>query len=103
MQLAKFVRNNEAFTCIACGQEVPPHASSSRDHCNHCLTGQHVDINPGDRLNDCRGVMEPIGLQTKSGKTKIVYRCRKCHEQVFNVVAPDDDQALITELVGMPW
>jgi len=103
MQLAKFVENNEAFICIACGQEVPPHPSSSRDHCNHCLTGQHVDVNPGDRMNECRGVLEPIGLQMRSGKTQIVYRCQKCHAQVLNVAAPDDNADLITDLAGMPW
>lgn len=89
--------------CAACGADVPPHPSSSRDHCNQCLTGLHVDINPGDRMNECRGVLEPIGLQRKSDKTQIVYRCRKCHEQVFNVVAPDDNAELIAELSGMPW
>lgn len=103
MESARFTKNNEGFTCVACGLEVPPHPSSSRDHCNHCLIGQHVDLNPGDRLNECRGVLEPIGLQTKSGKTKIVYRCRKCHEQVLNVVAPDDNAEIIAELSAMLW
>ena len=103
MQLAKFVKNNEAFICIACGREVAAHPSSSRDHCNHCLTGQHVDVHPGDRMNECGGVLEPIGLQMRSGKTQIVFRCKKCRAQVLNVVAPDDDQALIAELAGMPW
>jgi len=103
MQLAKFVKNNEAFICVACGQEVLSHPTSSRDHCNHCLTGQHVDIYPGDRMNQCGGILEPIGLQMSSGKTQIVYRCEKCHAQVFNVVAPDDNAELIAELATMPW
>jgi len=103
MQTASFTKNNQGFICVACGRAVPSHPSSSRDHCNYCLIGLHVDINPGDRLNTCGGVLEPISIQTKSGKTKIVYRCKTCHEQVFNVVAPDDDPGLIAELSGMPW
>src|SRR5512145_3189664 len=103
MLQARFTERNEGFVCAACGADVPPHPSSSRDHCNQCLTGLHVDINPGDRMNECRGVLEPIGLQRKIDKTQIVYRCRKCHEQVFNVVAPDDNAELIAELSGMPW
>jgi len=103
MQFARFTQNNEGFVCVKCGRSVQPHPSSSRDHCNHCLTGLHVDINPGDRLNTCGGVLEPIGIQTKSGKTKIVYRCKTCHEQVFNIVAPDDNAELIAELSGMSW
>jgi DNA-directed RNA polymerase subunit RPC12/RpoP len=103
MQPAQFTENNEGFTCLVCGQDVPPHPSSSRDHCTRCLTGLHVDVNPGDRMNDCGGVLEPIGLQVKGGKRQIVYRCRKCHAHVFNVVAPDDDPELIAELAAMPW
>ena len=103
MPTPRFTEKNESFTCIACGREVPHHPSSSRDHCRHCLTGLHVDVHPGDRLNDCGGVLTPIGLQTKGGKTKIVYRCETCGARVFNLVAPDDNRELIAELASMPW
>jgi DNA-directed RNA polymerase subunit RPC12/RpoP len=103
MQTPQFIENNEGFICVKCGREVPPHPSSSRDHCHHCLTSLHVDVNPGDRMNECGGILEPIGLQAKSGKTQIVYRCRNCHAQVFNLVAPDDNAELIAELSAMPW
>ncbi len=103
MRLARFTKNNEGFVCVNCGETAQPHASSSRDHCNRCLTGLHVDIHPGDRMNECGGVLEPIGIQTKSGKTKIVYRCKKCHEQILNIAAPDDNAELIAELAGTPW
>jgi len=103
MQTARFTKNNRGFDCVECGRAVPPHPSSSRDHCHHCLTGLHVDVNPGDRLNECGGVLEPIGLQTKSGKTKIVYRCKKCHEQIVCIAGPDDNPERIAELSGMPW
>ncbi len=103
MEPPRFTKNNESFACIACGRFVRPHPSSSRDHCNDCLTGLHVDLNPGDRLNPCGGVLQPIGIQTKSGKTKIVYRCEKCGERIFNIAAPDDNIALLAELASTPW
>ena len=103
MHSPKFTENNESFTCITCGRFVLLHPSSSRDHCNHCLTGLHVDINPGDRMNECGGVLKPIGIQTKSGKVRVVYRCETCHEQVFAPVAPDDNQELIAALYEMSW
>ena len=103
MELPGFIKNNKGFVCIACSQVVPPHASSSRDHCNHCLTGLHVDIHPGDRMNECGGVLRPIGIQPKSGKLKIVYRCEACSEQIFNSIAPDDDMEMLAELASMPW
>ena len=103
MSSARFTERNEEFRCIACGRNVPPHPSSSRDHCPHCLTGLHIDVYPGDRRNECGGVLEPIGLQVKSGKRQIVYRCRNCHRQMFNLVAPDDNPEVIAELAAMPW
>jgi len=103
MQSPRFTQNNEGFTCIACHQRVDPHPSSSRDHCNHCLVGLHVDIHPGDRLNDCRGALEPIGLRVKNDKRQIVHRCNNCGEQVFNLAAPDDNPDLLFELTNMPW
>lgn len=103
MEPPRFIKNNESFICIECGENVSPHPSSSRDHCNHCLTGLHVDINPGDRMNECAGGLKPIGLQTKSGKTQIAYRCERCGAQVFNIIAPDDNQEIIAALYQMPW
>ena len=103
MQDPRFIQNNQGFVCVACGREVAPHPSSSRDHCNHCLTGLHVDIHPGDRLNECSGMLNPIGIQSKGGKHKIVYRCAKCGEQLVNVIAPDDHAELIAALFGMSW
>ena len=103
MESATFTESNEPFTCIACGLAVPPHPSSSRDHCNDCLTGLHVDVFPGDRLNECGGKLRPIGVQTKNRQTRIVYRCETCHEQIFAPVAPDDNEELIASLFSMPW
>ncbi|MCA9392334.1 RNHCP domain-containing protein [candidate division WWE3 bacterium] len=98
-----FSKRNEGFTCENCGQEIFPHPSSSRDHCNYCLYSKHVDINPGDRQNDCQGLLEPIGMRRKYQKDQIVYRCVKCKQLAYNVIAPDDDNNMIVVLSGEAW
>src|SRR5690606_28479056 len=98
MSQKHFTKNNSSFTCINCGAEVPPHPSSSRDHCNQCLYGLHVDINPGDRANKCRGLLKPIGLEIANRKEKILYRCDKCAKEVKCIVAPDDEREELIRL-----
>jgi len=95
---AFFIKNNQGFVCQNCSFRVDKHPSSSRDHCPNCLYSLHVDIFPGDRQNSCRGLLEPIGLQKKKGKEQIVYRCQKCHKQLVNIVALDDNQEEIIKL-----
>ncbi len=103
MRKKNFVKNNEAFICENCGEEVGEHPTSSRDHCNKCLFSKHVDINPGDRENTCQGMLIPIGVESKSGKEQIVYRCEKCNKKIVNVSAADDDREKIVELYGKVW
>ncbi len=97
-----FIQRNDGFDCVQCGKTVAPHPSSSRDHCPYCLTGLHVDNEPGDRANLCRGDLKPIGLEMKSGKQQIVYRCEECHTVIKNIVAPDDNTQLIINLSTEP-
>ncbi len=96
--MKKFYKNNEEFECINCKSYVPKHPSSSRDHCNNCLYGLHVDVFPGDRKNKCRGILKPIGIEQQNQKIKIVYDCLKCGQRVKNVKAPDDNIENIIKL-----
>ncbi len=98
-----FSKNNESFNCINCRKKVLEHPNSSRDHCNFCLIGLHVDVEPGDRANDCKGILEPIGLRTSSGKEQVVFSCLKCGKNVFCVTAPDDNREKIIELSKRRW
>jgi hypothetical protein len=84
--------SNQAFCCIHCEQEVPPLQNGSyRNHCPFCLYSLHVDINPGDRANDCEGVLEPIGVEYSSKKGWIIiHRCQRCAELRRNKAALDD-------------
>ena len=67
MEKKIFTKNDNGFICKNCGFEVQPLGYSSRNHCPNCLHSLHVDINPGDRANECGGIMEyfhPPGYAT---------------------------------------
>ena len=48
---------------------------TARDHCPYCLYSKHLDINPGDRANECEGLLRPIGIEKFKDTYKIVYEC----------------------------
>lgn len=93
-----FLYNNQEFTCQVCGRFVKKHPSSSRNHCPFCLHGKHVDVEPGDRLNACGGILEPRGLEIKGNKTKIFFKCKACGQTGINIAAPDDNSELMIQL-----
>ena len=72
-------------------KKVKPLNYSSRDHCPFCLYSKHVDTNPGDRNNSCKGIMKPIGIEKYKDTYKIIYQCMKCKEKHKNIIAKDDD------------
>ena len=89
--MKKFTMKDESFICDNCGKYVSKLKYSSRDHCPYCLYSKHVDINPGDRLNTCCGILRPIGIEKFKATYKIVYRCTKCHQLHKNIMAQDDN------------
>lgn len=102
MYMKLFHKNDESFICENCKKDVLPLKYSSRDHCNHCLYSKHVDINPGDRLNTCKGLLIPIGIEKFKDTYKIVYRCQKCNIVHKNIIANDDDMDKIIEISKVP-
>jgi DNA-directed RNA polymerase subunit RPC12/RpoP len=101
MDKTRFTMKDEAFVCDNCGKEVNPLGYTSRDHCPSCLYSKHVDINPGDRMNSCKGLLEPIGIEKFKDTYKIVYKCLKCGEMHKNIIAKDDDMDEIIKLSVM--
>ena len=89
---------DESFICINCSNKVNKLNVSARDHCNKCLYSIHVDINPGDRLNPCKGLLEPIGIEKFKDTYKIIYKCKKCGMIHKNIMANDDNMDKIIEL-----
>jgi DNA-directed RNA polymerase subunit RPC12/RpoP len=89
--MKKFQKNDTGFTCAHCGAKVPPLGTSSRDHCNVCLHGLHVDINPGDRANTCRALLKPTGITPNRNGYTIHFTCTQCNEKINNISAKDNN------------
>ena len=107
MEKKIFTKNDNGFTCKNCGFEVMPLGYSSRNHCPNCLHSLHVDVNPGDRLNDCGGILRPIrALPDAKRGYIIVHKCERCGATVRNKAAheakvqPDDTDLIIKLTAG---
>lgn len=96
MQVKQFRKNKEDFVCEKCGTEVK--GTGYTNHCPNCLWSKHVDIFPGDRLGECEGLMEPIGIEL-AGKNYIInYRCEKCGFENRNKASDNDNFDVIVNL-----
>ena len=78
MEQKRFTKNDNDFVCLNCGFKVSALGKTSRNHCPKCLHSLHVDIMPGDRLCECRGIMEPISAEPDPKKGFVItYKCKK--------------------------
>lgn len=84
-----FQRRTEDFRCEQCGFLVV--GDGYTNHCPRCLYSKHVDIFPGDRLESCGGLMEPISCVKENGQERLVQRCRSCGKVRKNKVQSEDD------------
>lgn len=89
---------DEEFICENCNNCVNKLNYSARDHCPFCLYSKHVDVYPGDRTNECKGLLEPIGIEKFKNTYKIIYKCKKCNQIHKNIVAKDDSIDVIINL-----
>lgn len=96
--MKKFNMLDENFICENCGNNVTQLKYTARDHCPNCLYSKHLDINPGDRLNKCKGLLKPIGIEKFKDTYKIIYKCCKCGKTHKNIMARDDNMNLIINL-----
>ena len=97
--MKQFTKRDESFICENCGKEVGKLSYTSRDHCPHCLCSKHVDVLPGDRAEDCKGILRPIQVEINNKKGYvIVYKCDKCGAIRKNKAANDDNEDLIIKL-----
>lgn len=96
--MKRFNELDEEFICEQCNKKIGKLIYTSRDHCPYCLYSKHVDINPGDRLNMCKGLLKPIGIEKYKDSYKIVYKCNKCGQIHKNIMARDDDMNKIIEV-----
>ena len=107
MESKRFKKNDSGFVCEHCGKTVPALEKTSRNHCPYCLWSLHIDVMPGDRANECHGLMEPISALTDPRKGYIIiHRCTKCGEIRRNKAALEgnvpDDRNLLIRLTANP-
>ena len=99
--MKRFNMIDEGFTCLVCKRRVEPLNYTARDHCPFCLCSVHVDNNPGDRSNDCKGILRAIDIEkSKKDTFKIIYKCDKCGVIKKNKMALDDDYDMILKVMS---
>jgi DNA-directed RNA polymerase subunit RPC12/RpoP len=86
----------EDFVCSHCGSEVK--GNGYTNHCPKCLWSRHVDVNPGDRASDCKGMMKPVRAEYLHGAYTITYRCERCRAEKRNKASEQDDKELLLQL-----
>lgn len=91
-----FQKKIEDFKCMNCGYTVL--GSGYTNHCLKCLYSKHVDINPGDRLNTCGGIMQPISFEKKGDDYILIHKCLKCGAKKRNKTAKDDNFDILLSL-----
>ena len=94
----KFERKIENFSCENCGTFVQ--GDGYTDHCPFCLYSKHVDINPGDRGCECKGLMEPVRAEVKKDGYRIYYRCLDCGYNHRVRSSIEDSFEVILSLLG---
>jgi hypothetical protein len=94
----KFQRTIEDFVCKNCGAFVK--GNGYTNHCPECLWSRHVDNNPGDRENHCRGMMEPKEAFLKKGYWCLRQKCQICGKEFIIKTNKDDDFKKIIKLTN---
>lgn len=84
-----FIRNKEDFICEHCNYQVK--GTGYTNHCPKCLWSKHVDKDPGDRADDCGGMMRPVDLYFRKHEWIISHRCESCGFVRKDKIRPEDD------------
>lgn len=96
-QPKKFQKRIEDFTCEKCGNLMK--GTGFTNHCSKCLWSKHLDINPGDRLANCGGMMMPIKVEFKNNKYTITHKCVKCGFEKRKGMERDDNFDAAVDIV----
>ena len=83
-----FIKNKEDFICENCGFENK--GNGYTNHCSQCLFSKHVDNDPGDRLNQCGGLMEPVYVSYTNKDKYLIHKCLICSFEKRNLLNDDD-------------
>lgn len=91
-----FKRTKEDFICEHCKRGVV--GDGYTNHCPFCLWSRHVDKDPGDREEACRGMMEPWDIEPKNGGFRIIHKCTVCGFERPSPFRMDDSLDAFTEI-----
>jgi hypothetical protein len=83
-----FTRQKEDFICEHCGSSNT--GDGYTNHCKICLYSKHVDVEPGDRLSTCGGLMKPTFVSYTTTDPYILHTCLKCGFQKKNKIQKGD-------------
>lgn len=83
-----FIKNKEDFVCENCNKEN--HGNGYTNHCQECLFSKHVDNDPGDRMNTCRGLMKPVYISYTNNNKYVRHKCLKCGFEKNNILNTND-------------
>lgn len=95
--MKKFTRTIEDFCCEHCGHKVE--GDGYTNHCPFCLWSKHVDVNPGDRQNNCKGLMEPVKVFYEKGNWFVMQKCEKCLKVKKIKLKEGDDLSAIESIL----
>lgn len=95
--LKGFIKNKEDFTCEKCGAFVQ--GNGYTNHCHECFYSKHVDIQPGDRLATCRGLMKPTEVSGSTRNIVITHTCQTCGFTRNNKLQENDNIDKLAELI----
>ena len=93
-----FKKTKENFICENCGQEII--GDGFTNHCTQCLYSKHVDIDPGDRLSLCKGIMKPIDVTKKGREYSILHKCQKCGYEKINKCQKGDNFDAVLQIAS---
>jgi len=91
-----FIKNKEDFICENCSFENK--GNGYTNHCSECLFSKHVDIDPGDRLNSCGGLMEAIYVSYTNKEKYVIQKCLKCSFEKKNLLNQIDSVDMMIKI-----
>lgn len=95
--MKSFVKNKEDFICENCKAFIK--GNGYTNHCHMCFYSKHVDINPGDRLAECGGLMKPISVQGSINNITVTHQCQLCSFTRNNKLQEGDSLEKLAEII----
>lgn len=92
-----FQKTKEDFICENCGIHIK--GTGYTNHCHECFYSKHVDINPGDRLEACEGLMKPVSVQGSTNNITITHKCTLCNFVRNNKLQSEDNLEKLAQLI----